>query len=521
VLGVGIRAWLVVSRDFPLNDGGMFYLMADEIGRAHFRLPMFTAYNAANIPFAYSPLSFYLAAGLAALTPLSLVDTFRLIPFVCTSLTVWAFVLLARPFLQSRVTLAAAVVAFATVPRSFMWLIMGGGLSRSLGFLFAMLAIHQAHLMYTRRKREDVALTTLWCALTLLSHLGTAPFAAFSIALFFLFYGRHRFGVVASVIVIVGALALSAPWWGLILARHGIGPFLAANATGGSIFSDNGTRTQVLSELAHFGVGTAEPLFPIIGTLALLGVIVSLTPQRVILPLWWLEIVTLDARAGSTYSTIPVSMLAAIAFTEVLIPLLRRPWEGSGSRMPLLQRWLPVAVSVVVAGYCTLSAVMRDPGVATEGRYLNSLGPVERGAMEWVARSTPSDARFLVVTGSVTGGWYADRTQEWFPVLARRKSVATPQGLEWLPGRVFERMEEKYDDVQLGCVRQDPLPSCLARWSGQTGITFDHIYIPKIPRQPCCAGIRESLASDSTWRELYDGPGAAVFVRASGVVASR
>src|SRR6478609_8882094 len=52
VLAISVRTFLVMSRSFPLNDGALFFLMTQEIGDHGFRLPVVTAYNAANIPFA-------------------------------------------------------------------------------------------------------------------------------------------------------------------------------------------------------------------------------------------------------------------------------------------------------------------------------------------------------------------------------------------------------------------------------------------------------------------------------------
>src|SRR5690349_23108814 len=77
VLAVVVRTWLVLSRDFPLNDGALFYIMSKEVGDHAFRLPAMTTYNAANIPFAYSPLGFYLTALLHTITGASLMDLLR------------------------------------------------------------------------------------------------------------------------------------------------------------------------------------------------------------------------------------------------------------------------------------------------------------------------------------------------------------------------------------------------------------------------------------------------------------
>jgi len=61
LLGVGVRAFHVLSHGFPLNDGGLFFSMVRDLQAAHYHLPAFTSYNDAGIPYAYSPLGFYLA----------------------------------------------------------------------------------------------------------------------------------------------------------------------------------------------------------------------------------------------------------------------------------------------------------------------------------------------------------------------------------------------------------------------------------------------------------------------------
>src|SRR5262249_20183812 len=113
VLAVSVRAFLVVSRSFPLNDGALFYLMTQEIGDHGLRPPIETAYNAANIPFAYSPLGFYLAAFLHVAGGLGLLGLFRALPLLFSCLCVLAFYLLARDLVPTRSTRIAALVTFA------------------------------------------------------------------------------------------------------------------------------------------------------------------------------------------------------------------------------------------------------------------------------------------------------------------------------------------------------------------------------------------------------------------------
>ena len=516
VLGVFVRAEYVFSADFPLNDGGLFYQMAREIQQAHFALPTVTAYNQANIPFAYPPLGFYLVAALDQLTPVSLMQWFRFIPLATASLMLVAFFALARDVLRARLVVAVAVFAFALVPRSFIWLLMGGGVARSLGLLLAIFALHQVYRMYTTGRWWYAGTSMVCAALTVLSHLQTGSFLAFSALLFFAAYGLHRRGVLTSVAVAVGTLVLTAPWWGLVLARHGMEPFLAANATGGSIFSDAALRSYLIDSALSLRT-TSEPLFPLIATLAFLGILASVTTRRFLLPAWWLAIILLDARAFPTFSTVPVALLAGVGLTDVLLPVVMRPLRGGTwgtddasadeehlldgvSPARLMRSWAPVLLGAFL-WYTTTGALMR----AGETTILTALSPDERAAMQWARDQTKAESRFLVVSGEA---WAVDKTSEWFHVLADRVSVATPQGYEWVSGGVFAKRVEEHDEVQ-GCAYAES--ACLHEWSKLHGVAFDYLFIPKIEQNACCEYLLRSLRADPQFRTVHDGPGAIIF----------
>ena len=509
-LAVVVRAILVFSHDFPLNDGALFLLMTQELWENGLRLPATTSYNGAQIPFAYSPLAFYTAAVLHGVFGVSLVEIFRFLPFVMATLVVGAFALLARELLPRRVSVVAAVFTFAVLPRSYLWLIMGGGLTRSFGFLFAVLSLHQLYRAYTRREQKYVITTTLLCSLTVLSHLGTAPFVAFSAILFFLFFGRHRFGIVASLTIAIGTLALTAPWWATVALTHGFEPFLAASDTGGTIFTQ-GQRTQVLRKLAYFGLGTAEPLFPLIGALAIFGSVVMIGKRQYLLTAWWLTIILLDVRAGATYSSIPVAMLAGVAITDFVIPSLSPPHLTNGAR----RRWTVATVLAIFLGYGVASALVRAPHLGAEGRFLTSLTEEDRATMRWVAQNTPRASRFVIVVGGAAGGWWADRIAEWFPVIAQRTSVATVQGTEWLPDSAFARQERRYDSVQ-GCAVWDA--RCLEQWERDAGLRYTHVYIPRSYPAECCAPLVAALRADRRYALVHEDRAAWIFARRAGPV---
>lgn len=507
-LGCFVRAWHVLGQDFPLNDGGMFYAMVRDLQAAHYHLPAFTSYNSAGIPYGYSPLGFYLAAALDDLTPLSLTDAFRWLPLVTSCLIVVAFAALARELLASRTAVVAAVTAFALIPRSFIWMVMGGGLTRSLGFLFALLTLHQLHRVYVRRDWRAVPWAGLAGGLTALSHLGTAPFLVFSGLLFWLAYGRHRTGVLGTLAAAAIAAVVSAPWWAQVLAEHGPGPFLAASATGGSVFRGL-SLYEAVGTLAESGLGTGESVLALIGMLGVVGFFYSLTARDWLLPAWWIAIVLLDARQGSTFDTVPISLLAGVAVAQVLLPAMRRAWSAEAPptlrRSPGRRGWRPELVLGLFVVFSTLTALLRMPNLVGGLPDLVGLSGGERAALAWVARSTPPSARILVVAGS---SWEIDHNSEWLPVLGQRTSVATVQGYEWRPQGEFIAKKRDYVELQ-GCAWWSG--DCVESWSRRTGQTFTHLYIPKRPGRECCHQLLVSLARDPAYRRVYDGPGATIF----------
>lgn len=507
VLAFLIRLDFILRSDFPLNDGGLFFTMARDLQHAHYALPAATSYNGGNLPFAYPPLGIYVAAFLNHLTPLALTDVFRVLPLAVSALTIAAFVPLARSWLPSRTASAVAVLAFALFPRGFIWMIMGGGVTRSFGFLFAILAVHQIRLMYLEGRNRHVALAALFAAAALLSHLEMAWFVAFTALLLFAVHGRSRRGLAITAIVGAAAVLLSAPWWATVMAQHGLSPFLAASHS-----SSPESLSRLVADL-YFRFGE-ESLFPVLAASSLLGILVCLARRRYLLPVWLLMTLVLDLRAYGTVSMIPLALLVGLAFDELLLPLLAKRAEGP-SVATGAPRWLAGTVVVAVALYASLSAALAKPYLLT------GMTSDERAAMQWTATHTAPTSRFAIVSGD---RWAADRTSEWFPSFAGRASVVTPQGYEWVRGGAFRRRADDFTSLQK-CASRDA--DCVAAWSDSAGRDFDYLYLPKLaprtdtttpplqqddPRE-CCARLRASMFADPSYEVVYDGAGATIFRR--------
>lgn len=510
-LGALVRGVHVFSADFPLNDGALFAAMVEDLKAAEFRLPATTRYNGLSLPYAYSPLPFYVAAALSTATGLSSVELLRWLPWLVASATVGAFLLLARALLANRVAVLVATIAFATAPRAFIWMIMGGGLTRSFGFLFALLTIHQLHATFTRRRWAHAILAGVCAGLVLLSHIGTAPFVAVSGALLLAVHGRHRFGLTASIAAAAIAAAVSSPWWLSVLATHGVAPFAAAGRTGGNVLSGGRETIHVLGKVARLGNVTSEPLFPLLSALGLLGTLVAVATRRPLLPLWLLLILLFDARQGDTFSMVPLAMLVGIGVTEGVMPLFRR--RASDGRHPgRWQRLLPAAAGGGAFAYVLLGALLSDADFAGEAKHLVPLSAEERAAMQWVATHTPAESRVFVAPQV---GWAVDRTQEWFPLLARRVSPVTVQGTEWLPDGAFARAERHYRYAN-ECAWGGGA-GCLEALEDSLGTSFTHVYLPRRDTTGCCAALITALRDRrDEWRLAYAGKGALVFERTGG-----
>jgi len=501
-VGAVVRLFPVLQADFPLGDGGMFYVMARDLEQNGFRLPAYTSYNGAGIPFAYPPLGFYLAALVDRVTPLSLLDAVRFLPPVFSLLTVMAFYRLARTILGPGLPAVLATGCFAVFARSYGWEIVGGGLTRSPGFFFAVLAIEQIFMLYREGSWRRIALTSLFASLTVLSHLELALFVALNALLFFFAYGRSRQGVRDSLLVAVGVLALTAPWWATVLAQHGLAPFRAALGAGQSPWV--GLVNLIFLNLSQ------ELSFPGIRALSLIGVAVCLYRRRWLLPAWLVLLLFGDSRKGLTLISVPVALLASVALHEVLLPFLQRALPAGQ-----LGKVLYLGLGAYAGWYLILSNSLAI-------QYLTQpLSPQERHAMAWIAIHTPPSAHFLVMTGDDAA---MDRSREWFPALTGRTSLNTIQGTEWFP-TLWQHIDAA--TALQACNAEEG--TCLERWAEQHHHAFAYVYIVKRPalrvsisgvyvqfpdpQSDCCAALRHALQHDPQYRVIFDNTAVTIVER--------
>ena len=475
LFGAWVRFLPTIETGTPINDGGMFFVMIADLRANHFLLPAFTSYNHLNIPFAYPPLSFYVA-GLISSIGISTFDVLRWLPPLISTLSIFAFFWMASLMLTSRPKASLATMVYALMPRLFSWYVMGGGLSRSFGVLFLLLACASAWALFTQRAPKYILLTALFGAGAILSHPETGLHAAAACALIWLFKGRNSRGVRHALLVALGVILFTCPWWGTVLFQHGFAPFQSALNTGGH---------NALFWLPWITFDFAEERFATILTvLGLIGFAVQCARRDWFLPLWVLMPFIIEPRSATATAAIPLAALAGIGLSDLIIPGIAALDAKSRNEAHEWTEYLSQGrvVKIVlsyVLFFALIGAMIYDFSLTN---YVVSRD--DRAAMDWISNHTPVDSRFIVLTGRSDP--LEDPVTEWFPAYSLRRSQNTIQGEEWLLGKGFMTFLGSLDQLQ-SCLND--APSCVENWASSNDLDYDYLYINEIFQNKSNAGI--------------------------------
>ena len=268
VIGSALLVVPLLRSDFPLNDGGLFYVMVKDLVSNLYRLPNFTSYNDSGIPFVYPPLPIYFTGFLYGFISIPLVHLLRWLPLLFTILSIPGFGLLSQTILKSKIQSALAMLAFALLLPPFNRLIMGGGLTRAPGLLFSLLALSWIYRLYAEHSRRHVLPSVIFSVLTVLSHGVYVWFVIFSAGVMFAFSKPKRQDVVNSFLVVGGILLFTFPWYASILYQHGLEPWIAAIQSRSSISFIISFGQLLLFNLTH------EFSLTILGVMALFGLVI-------------------------------------------------------------------------------------------------------------------------------------------------------------------------------------------------------------------------------------------------------
>ncbi|MBL8062522.1 MAG: glycosyltransferase family 39 protein, partial [Anaerolineales bacterium] len=263
LFGMLIRFLPGLQAGFPLNDGGMFLSMIQDLKSNGYALPQVTSYNHLQIPYTYPPFGFYAGGILSDVLRLPELDILRWLPPLVNSFSILAVFLLASELLGSKPLGALASAFYALTPGASSWFIMGGGLTRSFGSLFLLLAVYSVYRLFRDGDKTRLLPSIIFCGLTVLSHPEAGVHTAATCILLWLFMGRSLRSFFHAVIVGAGVLLVTSPWWGTALAYHGFAPFISALNSGSY-------GTPIWLALTGMILGR-ESYLPILAVLRVLG----------------------------------------------------------------------------------------------------------------------------------------------------------------------------------------------------------------------------------------------------------
>lgn len=489
LLGILIRLFPASMSGFPINDGGLFFSMAQDLQENHFVLPEETKYNNLGIPFAYPPLGFYLLALVQKLTGISLFLVMLWLPAIVNIITLLTFVHLAKAYFgNSHGNIILATGAYALAPVTVVWLSMGGGITRGLGQLSFILIVASVYKLYTLpdKKTKYVLLSILCGAIIVLSHPAATVHALIAVALLFVMLPNKRKNFFASIWVAVGVGILISPWLTTILSRHGLSPFLNAMKT-----SETG---ETFFQFIPFFIFVDEPFLAIITLFSLIGMAAQLTRREYLLSAWVFLAFIISPRGAPRAAIVPMALLASIGIKDILLSGLAQMNSRAHSQdsTNLMASKAVQVFLLVCLGYASLNisfSIFRlsQLRVSTENR----------AAMEWVKNNTPPGSQFAIMTGEATA--MCDFTQEWFPAISERSSATTAQGKEWLGGDQFAFEKGNYYNLQFCAM--DPDLSCI---SENIGNGFNFIFLKKTIETRNCIPLSNPIPTDGFQRALNE-----------------
>jgi len=484
---------------FPVNDGGMFYVMIKDLQANHYLLPLYTSYNNLNIPFAYPPLAFYIGAGLSDILHISPIEIVRWLPGIVNIFCVPTFYFLAKEITGNKLTSAAAAFIYALIPHMSEWPSMGGGLTRSLGMLFMTFTALYAHRLFTQDNRANLWKTILFGSLTVLSHPESILYALGICVYIWVTKSRTLKGLIDGIWVSMGVLLITSPWYGLVIKNHGIQTLIAATQTG---------RHSIWSPFILINMDgiTAEPYLDLLGAICILGVMLLIIRRQYIIPGMLILIYLIEPRSAHTVGNISLAMAGGFFITEALLPALAQTGNKPEKRSAII-------LFIVTMPYLLINSTYQGFLISQ-----NHVAETERTAMQWVMDNTPANSLFLALTGDADA--MCDSTSEWFPALTQRTSLTTLQGREWLLGNKFDEFTNQRGNIQQ-CINEDL--SCVNQQIEYFTTNLDYIYISNKATTSKCApldatsrktrDIVTSLKASSEYTLVYDAKDIFIFKR--------
>lgn len=457
----------------PLGFAGFYSLVADRIAAGNGALPVTIPYyggTGSGVPFAYPPLGLYLMALVKVLTGAGDMTYLKVAPPIFTALATLPLYRFFRQWSGSSVVALIGCAFVLAMPVLLVYQAMADGSVRGLAFLFTAAGLASALRLIDEGDRKSGVLASLLLGCTVLTHLANAMFFLIVLMLYPLERSEVRRRYRRAGAVAAGGLALALPWTAVVVARHGVSPFLYASHS----HTATGIADLLLSVLPPSVLWYPEY------AIALAGALLCLRQGRVALP--GVLVLSILMPDGVRFVAVTVGFLAALTLGELMT-------RADSRTARLLTRASAALLVLWTLFLFTFWSLWVQP-VLTGG---------DVAAAGWTARHTPRDARVLVLAEN-------RQEAEWFPYLSRRNGVIAEWGSEWTAGYAAQH---NLFTRQARCVDRQSWP-CLTHVLSQGLLRPDYIVLLHAPRYPTLAS---TLSRTGQWSAVWSARGTSVWRR--------
>jgi hypothetical protein len=508
--GFILRFEYVQDPTFPLGDGGMFYTMTQELIENNFKIPEYTSYNNSHIPYAYPPLAFYLAGGINKLFAIDLLQIFLWLPFFVNLCSIPLVFLFAKQFFENTSYALITTAIWSLSMPAFEWLIMGGGMTRSLAYTASIASLLLLLIYLKTEKKFALIGMILFGGITALSHMEVFLVNCVSVLVIWVYKKQKPLKRLIWLLVFyyLGCGFLLLPYIYSVVRNHNIQPFING-FRGGEFF-----LLPQLLKIILFNY-TQEFSFNIVGVLALLGLFYQIKKHDYLLVVWFLLILFIDPRSINRSVILVICLLATITIQQVIKPVFIEDPPGKseiqvGSSQNILKKNRISLYALIMAFLFLQVFSLAFFQFYIDDLTLYQVKITDRNAYEWIKNNTTSDSHFLVLTSSPD--WHLDHAAEWFPALTQRSSITSVQGTEWLPdGRYYEA--RKFNEAIKDCMVSDY--SCIPKILVEAKIKADYVWVSKDkcenPDKICTLPFLSDIRQDRYYQLVYENEGVAIF----------
>lgn len=453
-----LYAAYLTTHEYPAYGAGLYLQIAEQIRINGYALPAFIpGYTLGGVPFAYPPLSFYVAAVVRDLTGISPTSYALYVPGLLVLASLVPYYLTAKELLGSSRRAGIAGVLFASTPAVLQWHLSAGGITRSMAFLFTLVGAYVGIQLFRSRSWRWIPVASVLFGLTALTHPTYTVFFGLTYLLLFARFDPTLAGLASGAAVAAGGIALATPWVVQVVRLHGFDVFTAAAGTHSGL---GGGLTRLLTAFVYpFAPNPATIFF--LG--AYLGGLYALWHRRLFLPAWLA--VPGFVIGKPRFQFVAGSMLTTLLISDVLLPtvgrIVDRPRRRRVAKIAVVGVLVVAAVGVGMAFSASILDAHHDENSQSQPTFMDD---DDRAAMGWAADNTERSARFVVLGDAA----------EWFPLFADRTILVGPWGVEWTTSEQYRYQLEFYRSIS-DCGDA----TCLTSHLQSSEFDPEYVYVPK------------------------------------------